>query len=170
MITGNNYFKYVGLEFVKFLIPIFITFLTACFFSKLFSSKELFETYVAAKINAHLTNEFLSILGAITVLLGVLFIIKNLSGFNILDKVLNLILEEIPKNITIFGGAITGSMYALSWYSYSYEVILKQTPMEIFALGTCFAITFFIYAVTLQYLIDRKKLKDKQQSENSSKD
>lgn len=168
MSNGTNYFKYIGLEFIKFLIPISITFLTACFFSKLFSSKELFEIYVSAKINAHLTNEFFSILGAITILLGILFMIKSLSGFNVLDKFLTLILEEIPKNITIFGGAITGSIYALSWYSYSYDIVLKQTPMQIFLLGTFFAITFFIYAVALQYLIDQKKIKDSQQHVNSN--
>ncbi|BCB01543.1 hypothetical protein ATCC19606_38780 (plasmid) [Acinetobacter baumannii] len=94
--------------------------------------------------------------------------IKSLSGFNVLDKFLTLILEEIPKNITIFGGAITGSIYALSWYSYSYDIVLKQTPMQIFFLGTFFAITFFIYAVALQYLIDQKKIKDSQQQVNSN--
>ncbi len=157
-----SHFKYAGMELIKLLIPIFLTFLTAYFFSKMFSSKELFETYILSKVHVNLTNEMFSIFYAITTLIGIIFIFKKLFEFDVLDNILDLILEEIPKSIRVFNGAITGSIYALAWYSYSYNFPLDQTPFKLFLLGTVFAIIFFLYSFTLQYLIDRKKIRDNQ--------
>ncbi|MFW1774765.1 hypothetical protein [Acinetobacter seifertii] len=116
MSSTSNSFKYLGLEIIKFFIPIVLTFLTACIFSNLFATKELFETYVGSKIHNLLWREFFSTLGAITLLLGILLIIQKLSGWGKLDYLIDLILYEIPKNTYLFGGILTGAMYAFSYY------------------------------------------------------
>lgn len=156
----SNSFKYLVVEIIKFFIPIVLTFLTACIFSNLFATKELFETYVGSKIHGYLWREFLSTLGAITLLVGILLIIQKLSGWDKLDYLIDLILYEIPKNTYLFGGVLTGAMYAFSFYVFTYDVSLDKTAFQIFGLGTFFGLTFFVYAYGAQYLLDRKKRKD----------
>lgn len=156
----SNSFKYLGIEIIKFFIPIVLTFLTACIFSNLLATKELFETYIASKIHNYLWREFLSTLGAITSLLGLLLIIQKFSGWDKLDYLIDLILYEIPKNIYLFGGILTGAMYAFSFYVANYDIPLDKTALQIFALGSFFGLIFFLYAYGTQYLLDKKKRDD----------
>ncbi|MBJ8504398.1 hypothetical protein [Acinetobacter seifertii] len=153
----SNSFKYLRIEIIKFFIPIALTFLTACIFSNLFATKELFETYVGSKIHSYLWREFFSTLGAITILLGILLIVQKFSGWDKLDYLIDLILYEIPKNTYLFGGILTGAMYAFSYYVFTYDIQLDKTPFQIFVLGSFFGLTFFLYACGAQYLLDRKK-------------
>lgn len=156
----SNNFRYLTLEIVRFYIPVVLTFLTAFFFSNSFSTEALFEFYANSKIHEYLLREILATLGAITALLGFLLIIRTFSGFAALDHLIDLILYEIPKNIYLFGGVLTGAMYAFSFYVWLYEVALNRTPFQFFVLGTFFGMLFFLYAFGAQYLLDRKKRRD----------
>lgn len=160
MASISNSLKYLGMEIVKFSIPIFLTFLTAFFFSNLFSTEKLFEIYVNSKIHNYLWREVGATFGAITALLGLILIIQNLSGLKWLDHLIDLVLYEIPKNIYLFGGVITGAMYAFAFYVWSYDVPLDKSASQIFGLGSFFGFTFFVYACGAQYLLDKKKGND----------
>ncbi|MEN4984060.1 hypothetical protein [Acinetobacter modestus] len=153
----NNICRYTGIEIIKFLLPVIITFFSAFVFSNMFSNEKLFESYLLSRIGENLSKEIFSILIAITLILGIIVIIQRVSGLSWLDKLIDLLIYEIPNNIYLFGGVVTGSMYSLACYSSLNNTNLDQTPFQIFILGSFFALIFFSYGSVINYFLVKNK-------------
>ncbi len=147
--------SFVFIEFCVFAAQILVIFIVAYFISDSLSEERLTE-FLNGKINAHTMKEFGLTLFAVTFVLGLLALVKELVPSRYVEKISTEVLLELPRTIYLFGSSITASTIAVTWFLASHPEATKQPASGYFWLSIFFAFTFFVYGCGAKWLLLRR--------------
>jgi magnesium-transporting ATPase (P-type) len=149
---ANDFNKahFIFIEFCIFISQVAVIFFVAFLISHMFSNETRFTEFISGKLNAQTTTELGLTLLAVTFVLGVLAILKQLEPSSLLEKIVNEVISELPRTIYLFGSSITAISLSIAVYAYIHpQETLK--PLNFFAHAAFFALSFFTYGCLLKY-------------------
>lgn len=147
-----NTIHFVFIEFCIFISQVAVIFFVAFFISHMFSSESRFTEFITSKMNAHTMTELVLTLIAVTLVLGILAILKQISSSALLEKIVSEVINDLPRTIYLFGSSITAITLSVAVYINIHpEEAIK--PFKYFASAAFFALSFFTYGCLLKYFL-----------------
>jgi hypothetical protein len=166
--TTKEKLGFVGYEIVMFSVQLAIIYVAGMLTTLFFSNMKMVERYVLARINSDISFEFWMTLFAITFVMGVLAIAKELSDFPLINRVTSEAILEIPRTIYLFGSATSGA--ALIFYSSIKAnstdpevkmILAKEMPEKYLGIALFIGTVFLLYGMFVKYFIVRKRRQQK---------
>lgn len=151
--------SFVFIEFCVFSAQVLTIFIVAYFISDSLASEERLTQFVTGKVNTHTMKELGLTLFAVTFVLGVLALIKEIVSSNYAEKVSTEVLLELPRTIYLFGSSITASTIAIAFFLSSHPEATSQPASGYFWLSAFFALSFFGYGCGAKALFLSKRAK-----------
>ena len=152
----NTKLMFFATELIIFAAQVFVFFLVAVFTSDFLRSEERLTEFIKTKINNNTWGELGFTLLAITVALGVISIIKQISTSRFLDKIAQEVFIELARTIYVFGSSVTAIMLAVSVFLYNKPQPTSGPAKKYFIMAGLFAITTFIYGFGFKALLAAK--------------
>lgn len=151
--------SFVFLELCVFAAQVLVIFVVAYFISDSLASEERLVEFVSGKVNTHTMKELGLTLFAVTFVLGLLALVKELVRSDYVEKVSTEVLLELPRTIYLFGSSITASTIALAFFLSSHPEATKEPASGYFWMSAFFALSFFAYGCTAKagFLLKRAK-------------
>ena len=147
-------------EFFVFLSQVAVIFLVAFFISDMFHSESRLTEFVNGKINTNTMTELLLTLFAITFVMGLLAIAKEIIPIGLVEKIASEILYELPRTIYLFGSSITAVTAAVATFISNHPDATNKPAAGFFAMSVFFALTFFAYGCGAKALLTLKKVRN----------
>ncbi|MDP2762642.1 MAG: hypothetical protein Q8O64_19950 [Sideroxyarcus sp.] len=144
-------------EFFVFLSQVAVIFLVAFFISDMFHSESRLTEFVNGKINTNTMTELLLTLFAITFVMGLLAIAKEIIPSSLFEKIAGEVLNELPRTIYLFGSSITAVTAAVATFIYNHPDSTNKPAVGFFTMSVFFALTFFAYGCGAKALLTLKK-------------
>ena len=144
------FLDFAVMELAIFDCQIAMFYLVTILSSDLISNEDKLIAYVTSKIGPAIVQEAGLFLLTNFFIIGVLRYLNGVFPGQWINRIIEEVLQEIPRAIYFFGGGVTGSLLALATFSYrSVESSELTIGMVVFSLVA--AVTTFMYGCTTSY-------------------
>lgn len=157
---GNRYIEpplpeFVLMEFATFVCQTSIFYMVAVLSSDLLSDEDRLVAYVSSRIGSTAVLELCIVVPVSFFIVGVLHTVSDRCSSRWIKRLIDKVLQDIPRTIYLFGSSVAGVLLALSTFSYKSADPNVVTGSIIFVSAIA-ATTFFVYGCFASYFLSRK--------------
>lgn len=149
--------EFVFIEFAVFLSQALVIFIVTFFLSDMLKNEERLTTFVTSKLNDFTISELGLTLFAVTFVLGLFYIIKEMSTSSLVERIASELIDELPRTIYLFGSSITAITAALAIFLLQNPDSSQIQASRFFVMSLFIGISFFGYGCLIKAGLKRKK-------------
>lgn len=154
---GNRYIKpplpeFALMELATFTCQTFIFYMVAVVSSDLLSDEDRLVAYVSSRIGSIAVQELCIVVPVSFLVVGVLHTLSDKCSSRWAKRLIDRVLQDIPRTIYLFGSSVAGVLLALSTFSYKSADPNIVTGSIVFVSAIA-AITFFLYGCFVSYFL-----------------
>ncbi|MEL7068617.1 MAG: hypothetical protein AAGN15_08210 [Cyanobacteria bacterium J06581_3] len=140
------------MELATFTCQTFIFYMVAVLSSDLLSDKDRLVAYVSSRIGNIAVQELLIVVPVSFLVVGMLHTLSDKYSSRWAKRLIETVLQDIPRTIYLFGSSVAGVLLALSTFSHRSADPSIVTGSIVF-LSVIAAITFFLYGCFVSYIL-----------------
>jgi len=165
--------EFIFIELCVFLSQAVVIFLVTFFISDMLKNEDMLTDFVSSKLNATTLSELGLTIFAVTFVLGLLYIVKEMTMSGLAERVASEVINELPRTIYLFGSSISAVTTAVAIFLWKHPESLAEVeekssldPVSFFGLSLFIGASFFVYGLLIKFGLRRKsqKLKDSEKS------